>query len=242
MKTTRAKSSYRRLRSLVILSACILTLDTAAPSKANAVSFTYDPISEPILSATFSADFAALTAHRTVFGFEVNSVILSNGPLALDLSDSLFGTTDALFDPAVIDQGLLGTGIVTAAIDPSFFPLLEDGSVGLLATFTDTFDGLFAIDFLSLTIVTASGPTVASIDSNNGFGIGIPDGGTLPAPLPISIPIDATGTGFDEAITSISFQPVPAPATLVLLVSAFVAQVLLRRRMHSCSGYNKRTS
>jgi hypothetical protein len=206
-----------------MLAACVLTLQGALLSKADASSFVYDPISVPILSASFAADFAALTAHRTVFGFEVNEVILLGpGGVELDLSDALFGTTDALFDPALIDQGLLATGIVTATIDPLFFPALATGSIGLLATLTDTFDGLFAIDFLSLTIVTGSGTAVALIDSNDGFGIGIPDGGTLPSPLPTSISIGATGTGFDEAISSISFAPAPEPSSLFLVASGLV--------------------
>ncbi|MDQ2696715.1 MAG: PEP-CTERM sorting domain-containing protein, partial [Pseudomonadota bacterium] len=106
--------------------------------------------------------------------------------------------------------------IVMAAIDSSFFPVLASGRVGLLATFTDTFDGLFAIDFLSLTVVTATGMTVALIDSNNGFGIGVPDGGALPGPLPNSIPANATGTGFDETIASVSFTPALEPSTIAL--------------------------
>jgi hypothetical protein len=229
MNSARSESFYR-LGHLVITTACLLTLYTAFPQKAHATSFTYAPIEEPILSAVFSADFAALTAHRTVFGFEVNTVALvSPSNMELNLSNSLFGTTDALLDPATIDQGPLGTGIVTAAIDPLFFPGLASGSVGLVATFTDTFDGLFAIDFLSLTITTATGTTVALIDSNNGFGIGIPDAGMLPSPLPISISIDATGTGFDEAISSISFAPVPAPATIFVLASGLGLLVLTGR-------------
>lgn len=234
MKPPRSKSSCP-IRYLAGVVACVFTICAAFPWRAEpgSRSFTYDPISEPILSATFSGDFAALTAHRTVFGFEVNrAILLGLGGGEFNLSEALFGTADALLGPANIDQGLLGTGIVSAAIDPSFFPDLAKGAVGLLATFTDTFDGLFAIDFLSLTIVTSNAISVAAIDSNDGFGIGIPDEGMLPAPLPTSIPIGATGTGFDEAISSISFQPAPEPATIILLCVGLGLFGILSRRAY----------
>ena len=203
-------------------------------STASADVITYSQISEPIVSASFSADFAALTAHRTVAGVEVNSVRLSDisgGLGLLDLSDILFGSADAFSDPAALDQGLFETGIAIAPIDPSFFPALASGQVRLHATFTDTFDALFAIDFLSLTILTATGTTVATIDSNNGFGIGIPDGGSLSARLPLSIPIGATGTGFDEALSSKTINGViPEPSTIVLVGSSLALLALRRRR------------
>jgi hypothetical protein len=84
---------------------------------AHATTFTYSLIVTPILSATFSADFAAFTAHRTIGGVEVNSLSLVSGALTDDLSVLLFGTTDALVDPPILDQGVLGTGIVSVPID-----------------------------------------------------------------------------------------------------------------------------
>jgi hypothetical protein len=223
-------TGFRTIARLAVITAYALALQIIFPGRAQATSFVYDPIAAPILSATFSADFAALTAHRTVAGFEVNSVTLVGATNSLSLSEALFGTADALSDVAQIAQGDLETGIVTAAIAPSFFAALAAGRVGLLATLTDTFDGLFAIDFLSLTIVTASSTTVAFIDSNDGFRIGIPDGGLLPDPLPTSIAIGATGTGFDESISSISFVPAPEPGSLLLVVIGFAALAATSRR------------
>src|SRR5262249_7685057 len=113
-----------------------------------------------------------------------------------------------------------------------FFPELATGSVGVSATFTDTSDGLFAIDFLSLAITTASGTTTAFIGSNNGFGIGLPLGSPLPLPLPFSIPVGATRTGFDETISSKSlFDPpaVPEPSTVIFCVGGLL-WILTRAR------------
>ena len=215
----------------------VLVLTAAAPA-AEAAIFNYGAISDPILSATFAADFAALTAHRTFGGFEVNSAALvdMSGVLAdFILSGALFGNTDAAIpDPALIDQGTLGTGVFTVVVAPSFFPALASGSVGLLATFTDTSDGLFAIDYVSLTIQTASGMTTAIIGLDDGFGIGVPDGGTLAAELPASIPFGATGTGFDEAVTSVSLRPQPAvpDAGTLLLLGTGLAAAGVRRWRH----------
>ncbi len=216
--------------------ATLLLVVIGVPPPAESAIFSYAAIGDPILSATFAADFAALTAHRTFGGVEVNAAALVdiNGVLAdFSLSDALFGNTDALSDPAMIDQGTLDTGVFSVAIAPVFFPVLASGSLGLLATFTDTSDGLFAIDYVSLTIQTASGVTTALIGLNDGFGIGVPDGGTLPAPLPASIPFDATGTGFDEAVSSVSFRPqaVPDPGILLLVGTGLAAAGVRRRRL-----------
>ncbi len=71
----------------------------------------------------------------------------------------------------------------------------------------------------SLTAETTSGNIVAYINSNDGFGIGLLDGSMLSSPLPLLIPIGATGTEFDEAISSLSIQtePLPEPHTLLLV-------------------------
>jgi hypothetical protein len=213
-------------------------------SRAEATPFTYEPISEAIVSATFNADFGALTAHRTVGGIQVNmAILLGVGGRELDLSTALFGTADLLAGPAQLDQGALGTGIFSIPIDPSFFPAIAAGSVGLWAAFTDTSDGLFAIDFLSLEIVTATRTLSALMDANNGFGIGVPDGGPLPAALPISLPPGRTGTGFDESISSKSIhdEPIPEPASFVLFGTALLTgiarrQLIARRRRHRASS------
>ena len=209
----------------------IIVLSTISSSRANA-SFIYPSISEPIISATFSADFAGLVAHRTIAGTEVNMLQLIGfgGQPVLDLSDDFFGTSELLFgDTPQINQGPLETGVFSSQIPSSFFPELEQGLLGLWFLATDTNDGLFAIDYLSLAIETPSGIIESFIDSNDGFGISLPDGGMLSAPLPISIPIGATGTGFDEAISSKSHHqvPVPEPSTIILF---FLGLVLLVKR------------
>ena len=92
---------------------------------------------------------------------------------------------------------------------------------------------MFAMDVIALTIVTDT-ETIESYygwpvgSENNGFGIGIPDGGDLPDVLPDSIPIGATGTGFDETISSKSILAIPEPATLSLL--ALGGPLTIRRR------------
>jgi hypothetical protein len=194
--------------------------------------FIYGPISQPILSASFNADFAALVAHRTIAGEQVNMVTLmgSDGTM-LDLSDAFYGTSELLNgDIPQINQGPLETGVFSAAIPSTFFPVLQTGKVGIWFLATDTDDALFAIDFLSLAITTASGTIESFIDANDGFKIGLADDGTLSAPLPISIPIDATGTGFDEAISSKSHHNVPEPATIGLFGIGLLYFLGFRRR------------
>jgi hypothetical protein len=191
----------------------------ANSARANQI-FNYGPVTEPILSASLDADLAALTANRTLFGTEVNSVqLMRPGYSVLDLSDAFFGSAE-FPDTPQINMGPLETGLVSVPIPPSFFPALASGSMGYQFLFTDTDDGLFAIDFLALSITTASGTLQSLLDTNNGFGIGIADGGLLPAPLPEGLTIGASGSGFDEAITSKALQAsVPEPGTTLLLLS-----------------------
>jgi hypothetical protein len=193
------------------------------------VAFQYDEITDPIVSATFSVDFAAMNAHRTVGGFEMNFAQLvdcnpGGGLPDHDLSDDLFGVSAPPDDPQV-NMGPLETGWLSADVDPLFFPALAGGKVGLRALFTDTVDAMFAMDFISLTIETGVG-TIESFygwppgAENDGFGIALPDFGDLPAPLPDSLPAGSTGTGFDETISSKSILAIPEPTTLTLLVAA----------------------
>ncbi len=198
-------------------------------SVVSAAAFTYDPIAEPIVSASFSADFAALTAHRTIAGHEVNFTKLTDLSTGLppdDLSDDLFGTA-AWPAPAQLAQGPLETGWVSAQVDPWFFPALAGGQVGIDVLFTDTDDAMFAIDTLILTIQTSSRTMTQAFygtpvgNANNGFGIGIPDGGNLPGPLPDPLPPGGTGTGFDETISSKRIIP-PEPSSLLLFGLALV--------------------
>jgi len=222
----------QRARGLLV--AALVAFHTPWALGASMPAFQYPPIAEPIVSATFNVDFASLTAHRMVFGYETNFVHLVDvhtGLADLDLSDALFGTV-AFPDPPLVDMGPVQTAVLSAPIDPWFYPALQSGEVGLVALFTDTGDGLFAIDFVSLTIETASTTVEAFYgwpvgNENDGYGLGIPDGGDLPAPMPGVL--SPTGTGFDEEITSKSIYAVPEPSVLALLV----AGILLGRQRSS---------
>lgn len=210
-------------RTPAALSAAVILLSISAAKAGPA--FQYDPIAESIVSATFDVDFAAMNAHRSIGGNEANFVqLIDNNPGGalpdLDLSDLLFGVAAPPSDP-IVNMGLLETGVLSVSLDASFFPALAGGNVGLRAVFTDTVDAMFALDFISLTIETATSEVIQSFygwpvgNENNGFGIGLPDGEDLPTPLPNSL--GATGTGFDETISSISILAIPEPVTLSLL-------------------------
>jgi len=220
------------LRLFLYLVICLLFSVQFAHSQI--IGFEYDQIADPIDSATFSVDFAAMNAHRTINGFEVNFarlVDMTTGLDDFDLSDDLFGTAEAP-DIPLLDMGPLETGILSVSIDALFFPALAAGRVGLNALFTDTVDSMFAIDFISLTIQTSTA-TIESFygwpvgSENDGFGIGLSDGGDLPQVLPNALPFDSTGTGFDETISSMSI--VPEPTTLYLLGLGAIALVKKNR-------------
>ncbi len=232
-----SKPSKNRLSIGLRAVTCALVLCASSVTLAD-VAFQYDPITDPIMSASLSIDFAAMNAHRSIGEFEMNFAFLvdcspAGGLAEFDLSDDLFGSASPPGAPQ-LDMGQLETAWVSADIDSSFFPALAGGKVGLRALFTDTVDAMFAMDVISLTIETSRGGLVESLygwpvgNENNGFGIGIPDGGDLPSELPDSIPIGATGTGFDETISSKSILEIPEPATLLLLMLGSLAA--LRRR------------
>ena len=177
------------------------------------------------MSATFSVDFAAMNAHRTVSGYETNFVQLvdcnaGGGLPDHDLSNDLFGTA-AWPDTPQVDMGVLETGWISADIDSGFYPALAGGKVGLRALFTDTVDAMFALDCLILSIELEGEEFVHAYygwpvgNENNGFGIDLADGGDLPAPFPGVL--EPTGTGFDEEISSKAIYAVPEPAGIPLL-------------------------
>jgi hypothetical protein len=217
--------------------ACVLFFAVSSTALAG-IAFQYDEITEDIVSASFSVDLAAMNAHRSIGENEMNFVLLvdcnpGGGLLDFDLSDDLFGVASPP-DAPLIDMGPLETGIVSVGIDASVYPALAGGNVGLWALFTDTVDAMFAMDFISLTIETASDTTESFYgwpvgNENNGFGIGIPDGGDLPSPLPDSIPAGATVTGFDETISSKSILAIPEPATLSLLLFGGIVALSRKR-------------
>ncbi len=128
-------------------------------AQAQATGFSYAPIAEPIVSAEFSADAAALVAHRTVVEHEVNFVRLldPSASSSIDLSNLLLGTA-AWPAPAQLAQGVLETGWVSAPIDSSFFTVLAGGAVGLDALFTDTGDGVVNFDDINPFVLALSDP------------------------------------------------------------------------------------
>jgi hypothetical protein len=226
-----------RFHVLSFFLAIILAMVPATKSEAG---FIYTPIIEPILGAQFSADFAALVAHRYIAGEEVNMLKLAgtNGDV-LDLSSAFFGASELLNgDIPSINQGPLETHIFSAAIPASFFPALLTGQIGLSFLFTDADDGLFAMDFLSLEITTGAGVIEAFMDTNDGYKIGLADNASLSDPLPVSIQIGATGTGFDEAISSKAHNDIPEPASMSLFGIGLLALLgLLYRDNLPCQSY-----
>ncbi|HUU83415.1 MAG TPA: hypothetical protein VM243_07925 [Phycisphaerae bacterium] len=220
---------------------CLVSSGLRLPALAGALVLAASPAALAD-TATFSVDLAAMTAHRYVADVEVNHVEFfywDTGVTLLDISDDLFGTA-AWPDPSPqIDEGPVETGIVTVDVvdNADFFDALAAGNLGLKGTFTDTDDAMFAIDFLSLTGDTIddwyygwpeSGP-------NDGYGLGLADGGDLPGPLPDSLPPGSRGTGFDETISSKSFEvPIPEPVSVLFL--GLGALVVLRRRVRQFAG------
>jgi hypothetical protein len=193
----------------------------------------YGPVTEPIVSASFNGDFAELTAHRFFFGMELNMIqLLSPSYGALDLSDQFFGSA-SYPDPPQLNLGPRETRVVSASIPSSYFPALSLGSLGYWIMLTDTADGMFAMDYLSLRIETALRTIEVFVDSssNNGYGIGVADNGMLPASVFDSLPPESTGTGFDETISGKGIHSeVPEPGTYLLTGTVLVLCAALIRR------------
>ena len=184
---------------------------------AHAQAFSYAPVTNAILGASLSINFAAMTANPTVGGTTVNELRLwdASGLTFLDLSQPLFGTAPWPASP-LINQGPLQTGFFSANISPAFFPVLLSGAVGMTAHLTDTADGVFALDTIQLNITTSTGTILSYYGSPaDGFGIGIAPGGNLPGTLPGSLPF--TGTGFDEAVSGKFIDAIPEPKPIALL-------------------------
>jgi subtilisin family serine protease len=215
--------------------ASVVTMSALAGVPASQA-FNLGVIADPITSATLTIDVAELQAHRTVLGVEVNHVVLfspANPFLFTNLSDQYFGNVAYPGIPTP-NLGIQQTALLTANIPPAFFPVLATGGVGMDALLTDTFDSTFAIDFFRLTVNTANATYFSDYGApqfleNNGFGLGIPDNSSLPAPLNAGI-LNPTGTGFDEVISSKAIYVVPEPAALGLIAVGGVFMAAGRRR------------
>ena len=211
--------------------AAVFTLSSAAPTFGG---FSYAPMdASEIVSATFYADFAELSAEREIFGTTVNMAMLIDpreGGLGMyDLTDDLFGPVNG---PPKIALAPTKTGVFEVDIDDSFWPALATGNIGLWALFTDTDDGWFGIDYLSLVIETKRDTIETFFQgmTNDGFKINPApaDGADLSAPLRTLRPFGSTGTGFDEAVSSKAIHVIPAPGAGMIL--AIGGCVMLRRR------------
>lgn len=227
------RSQYQFFVPLVLMALVLAD----APALGSGGAFVYGVVSDPIVSATFSMDVAELTAHEFVAATQVNLVHLLdiNGGLPdADLSGLLFGGT-SYPAAATIDLPPTQTGVISAPISPGFFPALASGSLGLWATLTDTRDGVFAIDTLTLTITTTTG-TISSYygSPNDGYLIGVPDNGNLPLALPAGL--IATGTGFDEPVGSKSIYKVPEPGGFTLLVVIAICLLFGSRQMRNTAS------
>lgn len=214
-------------RSAVL--ACVVAVALPDPREARGeCAFCYPALQDPLISASLSIDVAELTAHPDVFGNSTNMLMLidlTTGLPPLDLTEDLFGTA-SFPAPADIDLGPAETGVFSVEIDAAFFPALEQGRVGLWALFTDTDDAVFAIDSIFLTLETTIGTFSPYYGSpNDGYRLGIADNAFLPGPLPDSLA--ATGTGFDEPISSKAIH-VPEPTSGLLLITGLL--LLGRRR------------
>ena len=212
------------------LTAAAPTLGSVTSGSITGGAFSYVPIVEPIVSASFGGNFAALTAQRNIGPFETNFMRLTDMEGFIpttDLSDALFGPVNS---PPVLDQGQFGTGLIEAPIDPAFFPALSRGNIGLIGLLSDTFDSAFAIDYLRLNIVTIDTTYTFYYGSTpNGFGIGLPPGTPLPGPVFQLLPYYPPGHGFDGTIGSKYFL-VPSPGAAVLALGALAAATARRRR------------
>lgn len=229
-------------RSAIRLSGVLSSLALLPSADA---SFLFPPIpSEPILSATLSANVGGLYGNRFLFGQEENSaVLLAQGFSPLDLSSALFGTS-SFPDPPQVSLANDQTEIISAPIPPSFFPALRGGDIGYSFLFSDTGDGIFALDYIDLRIVTPSHTIDNILGPATCFGLG-----SLPhCPAFTSGSVDvsqlpANFTGFDEPIHNISLiaQPsasssgVPEPSSAAFLLMGagllVVSRLLVSRKL-----------
>ncbi len=215
------------------LGAIVLWCASGAPAFGLAA-FSFNPIAPgEITSAFLRIETVGLTAHQFFGSSQVNMVTLfdvANITSDIDLSNDLFGGT-VFPAAAAVDQSPNLNSVLSVAIPASFFQVLGTGRIGLWALLTDTDDAQFAIDTIELIVDTTSGPVESFYGStNDGFGIGHPDGTPLAGfPSPGVLPSGSTGTGFDETVSSKNIH-VPAPGTAMVLLAGVGAGVARRRR------------
>ena len=205
---------------------CLFLLSLAAPV-ASAAPLLFPPIPtiDPILDARVRINVAELYADQVLFGQVANEAQLftPNGPIVLN--EALFGPSG---NPTIF-QGFGEAAIYEAAIPSLYFDDLRGGVLGYLFRISDTLDGVFAIDSISLSITTGSQALEIFLGANACFGLSLPlcppSGFVDVSRLPIN------GTGFDEPISSITLvAAIPAPAPVLLLLSGLVLMALWKRR------------
>ena len=144
--------------------------------------------------------------------------------------------TRLMFPEGLLDQGPLGTEPVSVSLanDVGVLDWMAVGPVGIYASLTDTDDGYFAIDFMSLEVFTSTGTFMSLLGDQDYFGLGNEPGKNAPLPGPPQevLPFENGTSIFDIALSGVTINTIPAPSALALLAvgALFPASKRCRRR------------